>query len=181
MDISPKQVMDLRAATGLPMMKCKQALVSEEGDFEKAMERLRKEGLKAADKKADRATGEGLVRLTLEEDGSAAALVAVVCETEPVRNTPMFQEFVDRLLVHVERYAPDDADAVLAQPWIDDPASTVDEVRRGLVARLGENIQIQRVLRTGPRGTGVVGGYVHFNGKIADGVWLVLNLGWSGF
>ena len=90
MSISAKQVMDLRAATGMPMMKCKKALEAEDGDYEKAIERLRKEGMKAADKRADRTTAMGLVRVRITKDGHRGTAVAVSCETEPVAKLPMF-------------------------------------------------------------------------------------------
>lgn len=164
MSIDPKQVMQLRAATGLPMMKCKKALVAEDGDFEKAIERLRKEGLKAADTKADRPTGEGIVRARISDDGKHGTMVTVLCESEPVRNTPIFSEFVDRLLAHIDEKAPASIDDLLAQPWIDDADQTVDEIRRGLIAKLGENITVHKLARV-QVDSGLIGTYVHFNEK----------------
>src|SRR5688572_25127989 len=100
MDPTAKQVMDLRAATGLPMMKCKQALIKADCDFEKAVEELRKEGLKTAAGKADRVMKEGLVMSKPADkapsDGKRVTMVFVRCETEPVRNTPDFKGFVEQ-------------------------------------------------------------------------------------
>jgi elongation factor Ts len=101
----------------------------------------------------------------MADDGRAATLVAVACESEPVSKTPMFQEFVDRLLAHVEQARPSDAGAVLDQPWSDDPATTVGESVNQLVARLGENIQIRTVTHMAVDGAGVVGTYVHHDHK----------------
>ena len=98
MDISAKQVMELRQATGMPMMKCKKALLEAEGDFERAVEILRKEGLKAADKRAGRKTSEGLIAVRLAEDGRSGTMVQVLCESEPVKNTPKFTQFVESFL-----------------------------------------------------------------------------------
>jgi len=165
MSISAKQVMDLRAATGMPMMKCKQALEAEGGDYEKAVERLRKEGLKAADKRAGRATGDGLVRARISPARDAGVLVAVGCETEPVSRTPLFTEFVDRLVDHVEAKRPRGVDDLLRQPWIDDGTQTVEEVRRGLIARIGENIQVLSADLLQLTCPGLVGAYVHFDHK----------------
>ncbi len=166
MTISAKQVMDLRAATGMPMMKCKKALEAEGGDFEKAIDRLRKEGLKSAEKRAARATGEGLVRVHISDDAKQGTMVAVACETEPVARTEDFQNLVTRLMAHVQASKPADVDALLAQPWIDDAGQTVDEVIRGLIAKIGENMRVQAVEHVAVTGGGLVGAYVHFNEKI---------------
>ena len=72
-EISAKLVMQLRAATGLPMMKCKEALAANDSNFEKAVEWLRKKGLETAAKKADRVMKEGRVAIKSSPDGSAAA------------------------------------------------------------------------------------------------------------
>jgi elongation factor Ts len=165
-NISAKQVMDLRSATGLSMMKCKEALVAEGGDFEKAVDRLRKEGLKTADAKAGRATGEGLVRARVSDEALNGVMIAVVCETEPVSKTPLFTNFVDRLLDQVEKKRPKDEAALLAQPWIDDAKQTVDEVLRGLIAKTGENMKVHAVAHLEAKGAGIVSSYVHHNGKV---------------
>jgi elongation factor Ts len=166
--ISPKKVMDLRAATGLPMMKCKEALIAEKGDFEKAMERLRKEGLKTADAKAGRATGQGVVRTKISSDGKSGAMVCVLCETEPVAKTKLFNDYVDGLLSHVEAKRPDSVLALTSQVWAGDAGSstprTADEVRRGLVAKIGENVVVSGVWRFDVKGPGLIGSYVHHDG-----------------
>jgi len=172
MTISAKQVMDLRAATGMPMMKCKKALEVEDGDFEKAIERLRKEGLKSAEKRSARSTGEGLVCARVAEDAHRGVLVAVACETEPVARTPMFTDFVKRLVAQVDEQAPESVDALLASPWIDEPGQSVEDVLRGLIARIGENMRIQAISGLSVEGPGHVGAYVHFNGKIGATVAL---------
>jgi len=167
MTISAKQVMDLRKATDMPMMKCKKALEAEGGDYEKAFERLRKEGMKVAETRADRKTGEGLIRVRIAPDQQRGALVAVACETEPVAKTPMFVEFVDRLAEQVGRRAPADVDALLVQPWIDDEGLTVDDVLRELIGKIRENIKVHDVAGLEVDGGGLVGAYVHYTHKDA--------------
>ena len=167
MSISAKQVMDLRKATDMPMMKCKKALEAEGGDFEKAIERLRKEGMKVAEARADRNTAEGLVRVTIADDRKSGSVVAVACETEPVAKTPRFVEFVDRLAVQVADKSPADVDVLLTQPWIDDEGRTVDEVLRDLVGVIRENIKVQAVANLGIDNSGLVGSYVHYTNKDA--------------
>jgi elongation factor Ts len=148
------------------MMKCKEALEAEGGDQQKAIDRLRKEGLKTAESKASRATGEGLVRARVSADGRSGALVSVLCETEPVSRTPMFGDLVDRLLAQVERDGPADVADLLRRKWIDDPAHTVDEALRGVIAKTGENMKISAVHRFHLAGPGVVANYVHHNSKV---------------
>jgi len=167
MSISAKQVMDLRKATDMPMMKCKKALEAEGGDFEKAIERLRKEGMKVAEARADRSTAEGLVRVTIADDKLSGSVLAVACETEPVAKTPRFVEFVDRLAIQAAGTKPADVDALLAQPWIDDEGQTVDDVLRDLVGVIRENIKVQSVANLQVTDTGLVGSYVHYTNKDA--------------
>src|SRR5262245_24285423 len=116
MEPTAKQVMDLRAATGLPMMKCKQALIAADCDFEKATEVLRKEGFKAAAGKADRVMKEGLVLSKPDHkapsDGKKVTMVFVRCETEPVRNTPDFKAFCEKVLAIADSAQPKDVPAL---------------------------------------------------------------------
>src|SRR5262245_3674266 len=97
-EISAKVVMQLRAATGLPMMKCKEALEANGGDFEKSIEWVGKRGLETAAKKADRVMKEGRVAIKGSPDGRSAAMVEVDCETEPVSGGPDFKGLVDKVL-----------------------------------------------------------------------------------
>jgi elongation factor Ts len=163
--ITPKMVMDLRAATGLPMMKVKEALEAEGGDFEKAKDRLRKEGLKTAESKATRTTGDGIVAARTSQARGSGVIVAVACETEPVKKTPMFSGFVGRLLEHVDKKMPKDVPTLMAQPWIDDAHQTVDEVLRGLIAKTGENMKVVGARHFEVQGTGIVSFYVHHDLK----------------
>lgn len=165
MAISAKQVMDLRAATGMPMMQCKRALESEDGDFEKAVELLRKEGMKAQAKRAGKEAKEGLVRVRVQDDGSRAAMVAVACETEPVARTPMFIKFADVLIEHVDEKAPVDGETLLGQTWVAEPKDTVNDVLLDLVAKLREKIEIPSVARIEAEVPGIAGGYEHHDQK----------------
>jgi elongation factor Ts len=135
--------------------------VAEGGDFEKAMDRLRKEGLKAADSKVGRATGQGLVRSKIAADGTSGGMVVVLCETEPVAKTKVFVDFVDGLMAHVAAKHPRSVKDLADQPWQGDPGRTVDEVRRGLVAQIGENIVLSGVWWFEAKGPGLVASYVH--------------------
>jgi elongation factor Ts len=161
MEPTAKQVMDLRAATGLPMMKCKEALRAAGGDFEKAIEILRKEGLKTAAAKGDRAMPEGIVKAKTKPQGAKVTMVFVRCETEPVRNTPDFRGFVDRVLEVADATNPKDVPALLAAKWTGKEGTTVQEAQAFLVAKIGENIQVGGVAAWTAAAGEYVGHYVH--------------------
>lgn len=166
MEITPKMVMALRAATGLPMMKCKQALEAVGGDHEKALEHLRKEGLKAAESKAGRSTGEGLVKAAVDAGGKALTLVLVRCETEPVRNTADFQGFVEQVLAVAHRAKPADTAALGAARWTGPEGATVTEALNALIARIGENIQLGGVTAWTAAPGEYLGSYVHHDSRV---------------
>ncbi len=166
MEITPKMVMALRQATGLPMMKCKQALESVGGDHEKAIEHLRKEGLKAAESKAGRATGEGVVKARIAPGGQRVTLVLVRCETEPVRNTADFQAFADRVADVADASRAADLGALGAARWTGKEGGTVAEALNALVARIGENLQLGGVACVAAGPGEYVGCYVHHDNRL---------------
>ena len=167
-DIPAKLVMELRRATGMPMMKCKQALAESEGDFEKAVDILRKEGMKAAEKKAGRATGEGLIGLALSDDGRKGTMVQVVCETEPVKNTPMFIEFVEKVTALAAEHKPANLDALNGLSYGE---GTVADALKALIAKIGENMKVAGY-RHYEVDEGVIGAYVHHDKKTGSMVAL---------
>jgi elongation factor Ts len=165
MEINAQDVMKLRQATGMPMMKCKKALQESDGDFERAIEVLRKEGLKTAEKKAGRSTSEGLIRARVSPDGRTGTMVFVLCESEPVKNTPLFREFVERVLARADASGATDAESLLAAAWNGEEGATVAEALQALVGRIGENLQLGGVARFTVDGAGQVGAYVHNDDK----------------
>src|SRR5512139_3818558 len=106
MEITASAVKDLRERTGAGMMDCKKALTECQGDFEKAMESLRKKGLADAAKKAARIASEGLVHAYIHGGGRIGVLVEVNCETDFVARTDKFREFVNNIAMHVAATAP---------------------------------------------------------------------------
>src|SRR5690349_6862060 len=106
MEISSGLVKELREKTGAGMMDCKKALVETQGDFDKAIEYLRKKGLAAAGKKAGRAAKEGLVSSYIHAGGKIGVLVEVNCETDFVARNEQFQGFVRDLSMHIAAASP---------------------------------------------------------------------------
>jgi elongation factor Ts len=154
MNITADTVKQLRERTGAGMMECKKALVETQGDLDAAAELMRKTGLAKADKKAARVAAEGT--LAVERDGSSAVLVEVNCETDFVARSDEFSGFARAVAQAALEKSPADLPALLA---LSGGASTFEEQRRALVAKIGENISVRRFVRvTSP---GVLGTYVH--------------------
>ncbi len=176
--ITAGMVKELRERTGIGMMDCKKALVEVAGDMDKAIDHLRKvSGLKAA-KKALRIAAQGVVVARVADDRSRGVLVEVNCETDFVAKDESFLAFTEQCI-----------DAALAEPDLDAAgllASGIEAEREKLVQKIGENINLRRVVhvyaRHDPRDDSTmasiffgygnpgccVGGYVHGNRKIAS-------------
>ena len=106
MEITAKLVKELRDATNAGMMDCKKALTECDGDLEKATEYLRKKGIASAEKKADRATSQGLVGSYIHMGGKVGVLIEVNCETDFVARNEEFQTLVRELAMHIAAMAP---------------------------------------------------------------------------
>ena len=106
MGISAAQVKELREKSGAGIMDCKEALKEADGQVEAAMDVLRKRGLSKAAKRADRATGEGLVGSYIHAGGKIGVLIEVNCETDFVAKTEIFQQLVRDLAMHVAASNP---------------------------------------------------------------------------
>ena len=142
MAVTAEAVKALRERTGAGMMECKKALVETNGDLEAAAEIMRKSGLAKADKKAGRIAAEGVVAIERAADGKAAAVVEVNSETDFVAREKDFQAFAAAVAKAALESRPADMDALLAAKL--PTGETVEETRRALVARIGENIGVRR-------------------------------------
>ncbi len=157
MQITASQVKELRERTGAGMMECKKALVSANGDIDLAAENMRKAGLAKADKKAGRVAAEGLVGLAVADDGKSAALVEVNCETDFVAKQDEFAAFVSAVAASALAAAADDVETLSGRPLAD--GMLVEDRRRELIARIGENITVRRVAYVAAKGR--IASYVH--------------------
>jgi elongation factor Ts len=106
MEISASLVKELREKTGAGMMDCKKALTETSGDFEKAVDYLRKKGIASAAKKAGRMTKEGTVTSYIHGEGKVGVLLEVNCETDFVARTEQFRQFVKDVAMHVAAASP---------------------------------------------------------------------------
>ncbi|MEI7456129.1 MAG: translation elongation factor Ts [Nitrosomonadales bacterium] len=158
-EITASMVKELREATGLGMMECKKALVEANGDFKVAEEQMRiKSGAKAS-KASSRVTAEGVVSAFIAADGKSGAVVEVNCETDFVAKNDDFIAFAKNVAETVAANNPADS-ATLADMKIVNGSDTVDETRKALVMKLGENLTVRRFERYETT-TGSLATYLH--------------------
>ena len=155
MAISATLVKELRERTGSGMMECKRALEATGGDIEAAVEKMRKEGMAKADKKAGRIAAEGAV--IIKVDGTSGIILEINCETDFVAKDAGFQQFCQEVAAAALQAKPADLDALLSLVL---GGETVDERRRALVAKIGENIGVRRFRLMAADG-GALGAYIH--------------------
>lgn len=155
MEITAAMVKELRERSGAGMMECKKALTQNNGDIDASIEWLRKQGLAKADKKADRVAAEG--RIALAQDGGNGVLVEINSETDFVAKDENFLKFVDEAAQTALKSGAADADALKAAKSSHGP--TIEEGRQWLVAKVGENVQVRRLVRIDNAPN--LGAYVH--------------------
>ena len=157
-EISAGMVKELREATGLGMMDCKKALVDTNGDFKAAEELLRiKSGAKAS-KASSRIAAEGVISSFVTPDGKIGAVVEVNCETDFVAKNDDFVAFANSVAQTVAKNDPANID-VLANMTISGGSGTVEEARKALVMKLGENMTVRRFARFAT--SGKLASYLH--------------------
>ncbi len=139
MAITAKEVNKLRQMTGAGMMDCKKALVESDGDFDKAIEILRKKGQKVSEKRADRKTSEGSVFIQSNDDHTLSVIVALGCETDFVAKNDDFQNLGKEILKVAFESRPADAEALKTLKSGD---LTIEEKVTELVGKIGEKIDI---------------------------------------
>ncbi|HEY3634261.1 MAG TPA: translation elongation factor Ts [Caldimonas sp.] len=156
--ITASMVGALRAKTDAPMMECKKALAEADGDMERAEELLRVKLGSKAGKAAARIAAEGVVAATVE--GTTGAIVEVNCETDFVTKNDAFLAFARSLAGLVAERAPADVAALAALPLSQDGfGPTVEDVRKGLIGKIGENMTIRRFQRYADGGR--IASYLH--------------------
>ena len=156
--ITASMVAELRAKTDAPMMECKKALTEAEGDAERAEEILRVKLGNKAGKAASRITAEGVVSAVVS--GTTGALVEVNCETDFVSKNESFLAFTKACAQLVADKSPADVAALSALAYVQDGfGPTLEDVRKGLIGKIGENMAIRRFQRYA--GGGKLASYLH--------------------
>lgn len=140
-------VKQLRDETGVSIMQCKKALEEAQGDVEKAKEVLRAVSAAAAEKKADRTLGAGVVQAYTHSNNSVVGVVALACETDFVARNPEFVGVARDLAMHVTAMQPESLEALLEQSFIKNGDVTVKTVVDQATQKFGEKIVITRIER----------------------------------
>lgn len=157
MAVTASMVKELREATGAGMMDCKKALAETDGNMEEAIEFLRKKGMAGADKKAGRTAAEGVIAIAVSDDKKKAAIVEVNCETDFVAKGDDFKAFADEIAAIVLATGAVDVDALMNEKMAN--GQTIDEKRREMIGKIGENMAVRRVELVESNGT--IGKYQH--------------------
>ena len=142
MSVSAKQVKELRDATGVGMMDCKEALQETDGDFDEAVSLLRKKGQEVASDRAAAEADEGLVVTAVADDGHAGAIAEINCETDFVARNDEFQEFAERVAERVLFAAPNNLDELKTLSYEEDV--TIEDELVALTGKIGEKLTIRR-------------------------------------
>jgi elongation factor Ts len=162
MEIAATDVKKLRDRTGMPFGKCKEALVKANGDLEKAVDELRKTNKDAQDKFGSRETAEGRIGVYIDPAAKVGAIVEVRCESAPVVKSELFVKLAYDLAKQVALKEATTPEALLAQPFVDDPQHTVNDRIGEVVGLIRENMRPARMARM----TGLLGSYVHHDGSV---------------
>lgn len=157
MSIDASSVMELRRRTGAGMMECKKFLLAAQGDMDLAITEMRKAGQAKADKKADRVAAEGVIVIAVSDNLKEAVMLEVNSETDFVARDDNFIRFTEGVAQTALRNSISDT-STLSQTQLLNSTMTVEVARQELVAKIGENIKVRRVVH---RSSDVVGCYLH--------------------
>lgn len=189
-EISAQLVKQLRERTGAGMMECKKALVEANGDLAEAEVILRKRGIAAATKKQSRSTKQGMIASHISGNGKTGVLVEVNCESDFVARTEDFQSLTSEIATHIAQTKPKYVraeevteqeranfkahEALYEQKFVHDQNTTIADLVKTKVAKLGENISVSRFTIYDVNSSGLVGSYIHAGAQI--GVLVEMNL-----
>lgn len=159
MAITASLVKELRERTGAGMMECKKALVESEGDIEAAIEAMRKSGQAKAAKKAGRVAADGVIELRISDDSRNGVMVEVNSETDFVAKDENFGRFAEAVGLTALESGADSVESLSTQP-VSGGDADIETARAGLVAKVGENVQLRRLVRF-DNASGRLHGYRH--------------------
>ncbi len=162
MAITAQQVKELRDKTGAGMMDCKKALVEADGDFEKAIEILRKKGASVAAKRAERTANEGIVKTQIIDDGQTGVMLEVNCETDFVAKSDDFVKFVDAVMNTILENRPADLNELME---LESGGLKIKDMLLEATGKIGEKIEVSRFVIEKAE-NGMVVDYVHHGAKL---------------
>ena len=139
-------IQKLRDATGAGVMSCKKAYAEANGDFDKAAAIIKEWGLAKVEQKSDRSTGAGLLKTYIHND-RVGVMLELRCETDFVARSDVFKGLAHNLVMQIAAMGPADVDILLSQPYIKDETIAINDLVKDAIARVGENIRIERFCR----------------------------------
>jgi elongation factor Ts len=146
MKISVEEIKSLREQTGAGIAACREAIEEAGGDLTKAKEVLKKKGLDKAASKGDREVKSGLVEV-YSHGGRVGVLVELLCETDFVAKTEDFKNLSHELALQIASMKPESVGELLEQEYVREPSQKIDDLIKGVISKLGENIQVGRFER----------------------------------
>ncbi|WP_031500048.1 translation elongation factor Ts [Bryobacter aggregatus] len=173
-EVTAQLVKQLRERTGAGMMECKNALVEANGNLDEAEVILRKRGAAAAAKKSTRSAKQGLIAIEIAPDAKSAVIVEVNCESDFVARTDDFQSLAADIASQVAASQAETVEALLAEPFVKDSATTVGDYIKTKIAKVGENIVVQRFERLAID-SGAITSYTHPGSQLAVAIVLKTN------
>jgi elongation factor Ts len=147
MVIDIKQIKKLRDETQASIADCRLVLEEAKGNYEKAVELLKKKGIERAEKKATRETAQGLIESYIHQNGKVGVLVKVLCETDFVARTDDFKHLIHEIAMQITAMNPKNVDALLKQEYIRDGSITIENLIKQTIGKLGENIVVKEFTR----------------------------------
>lgn len=144
--MSASDVQKLREITGAGMMDCKRALDDAKGDFDAAKALIMERGIIKAEKKADRATGAGILEVYVH-NGRVSVMLDLRCETDFVVKSDPFRALAKEIVMQIAAMNPVTIEELMAQPFIKDPSMNIEQMIKNVIAKVGENMKIEKFCR----------------------------------
>jgi len=146
-NVDLKVLKKLRDETAASIADCRRALDESNGDYSKALSWLKKRSVEIAAKKADRETSQGIIDAYIHQGGKVGVLLELLCETDFVAKTDDFRNLAKELEMQVAAMNPKGIDELLKQQYIRDGSQTIEQLMKGIIGKLGENITVKRFAR----------------------------------
>jgi elongation factor Ts len=147
MKIDIKLIKQLREETQVSIADCTKALEEAKGDYEKAIQILKKRGIERAEKKASRETAQGLIESYIHQNGKVGVLLELLCETDFVARTEDFKRLAHEVAMQIAAMNPKNVEALLKQEYIRDSSTTIENLIKQTIGKLGENIVVKQFTR----------------------------------
>jgi len=140
-------IKELRDKTQMSIKEIKKALEQAGDDVGKALEFLKEQGAKIAEKRSERETGQGVIEAYVHGNGKMGVLVDLRSETDFVAKNEQFKQLAHDIAMQIASMDPKDVDELMSQPFVKDQDLTIDELIKEYIGKLGENIKVERFTR----------------------------------